>query len=221
MLTSVTLMEKTTNKLKNFPSSLKNQKAFSLIELMIVLAIVAGMVTLAVPRFTGPGTKIKAEIRRFAVLTRKLFQEAQIKKATFRLAIDMTDVDEDGGDKLHGFWIEAAEGAQMMEDPEAEPELDEDGKKISTFTVDNRVMKKNKELPEGFKFTRVSYGGREDVTEGIAYLYFFPQGYTEEALIQISHVDSKLFWSLLINPLTGQVDIITKEVSLKDLKQGK
>ena len=210
------------SKISFFKKTLKNHNAFSLMEIMIVLGIVAFVLTIAIPKLSGPGTQIKGDIRRFAVMSRKLFQIAQIRKKTYRIAIDMRGVDADGNKTNHSYWIEYADGAKMMENyaPGEAPE-DEDGNLITAFQKDTKILKSDKRLPEGFVFSKVSYGGREDIDSGLAYIYYFPQGYTEESLIQIANLEAKLFWSLLVNPLTGQTDIITKQVSLKDLKQGK
>src|SRR5262249_10497542 len=47
---------------------------------------------------------------------------------------------------------------------------------------------------------------RDPYTEGRAYLYFFPQGFGERAVIHLS--DGKdSFYSLIVHPLTGRVQI--------------
>jgi general secretion pathway protein H len=46
---------------------------------------------------------------------------------------------------------------------------------------------------------------REAYKKGKAYLYFFPDGHTERALIHLADGDE--FYSLLVSPLTGRVDV--------------
>jgi general secretion pathway protein H len=46
---------------------------------------------------------------------------------------------------------------------------------------------------------------REPYKKGKAYLYFFPDGHTERALIHLSEGDN--FFSLMVSPLTGRVDV--------------
>jgi general secretion pathway protein H len=45
------------------------------------------------------------------------------------------------------------------------------------------------------------------VTTGLGYLYFFPLGQTEPAVVHISDEEGKAFFSLLVHPLSGRVKI--------------
>ncbi|MGZ6132602.1 MAG: prepilin-type cleavage/methylation domain-containing protein, partial [Myxococcaceae bacterium] len=47
------------------------------------------------------------------------------------------------------------------------------------------------------------------IDSGLAYLYFFPQGYTERA--QITVRQGKNVWTLLVSPLTGRTSIVDGE----------
>jgi len=46
---------------------------------------------------------------------------------------------------------------------------------------------------------------REPYTSGRAYLYFFPDGHTERAVVRLSDGDN--FYSLVVHPLTGRVEV--------------
>jgi hypothetical protein len=48
---------------------------------------------------------------------------------------------------------------------------------------------------------------REPVTTGHGYLYFFPLGQTEPAIVHLSDEDGTTFYSLLIHPLNGKVKV--------------
>jgi len=47
------------------------------------------------------------------------------------------------------------------------------------------------------------------VDSGLAYLYFFPQGYTERAMVTVRQ--GRNVWTLQINPLTGKTSIVDGE----------
>jgi general secretion pathway protein H len=47
----------------------------------------------------------------------------------------------------------------------------------------------------------------EPRTQGQVYLYFFPLGQTEPAILHVSDKDGQNFYSLLVHPLTGRVKI--------------
>ncbi len=50
---------------------------------------------------------------------------------------------------------------------------------------------------------------RAKIDSGLAYLYFFPQGYTERA--QITVRQGKNVWTLLVSPITGRTSIVDGE----------
>jgi general secretion pathway protein H len=53
---------------------------------------------------------------------------------------------------------------------------------------------------------------REPYTSGRAYLYFFPDGHTERALIHLR--DGNDWYSLIVHPLTGRVEVKSGKVDL-------
>jgi general secretion pathway protein H len=50
------------------------------------------------------------------------------------------------------------------------------------------------------------------LTSGRAYLYFFPLGQTEAAIITLSDVADTAFYSLVVHPITGRVKIYNEEI---------
>jgi general secretion pathway protein H len=50
---------------------------------------------------------------------------------------------------------------------------------------------------------------RAKIDAGLAYLYFFPQGYTERA--QVTVRQGKNVWTLLVSPITGKTSIVDGE----------
>ncbi len=52
----------------------------------------------------------------------------------------------------------------------------------------------------------------EPVTSGRAYLYFYPLGQTEPAIITLTDADGQSVYSLVVHPITGRVRIYNSEV---------
>jgi general secretion pathway protein H len=52
----------------------------------------------------------------------------------------------------------------------------------------------------------------EPVTSGRAYIYFFPLGQTEAAIVSLSDPEGEAVYSLVAHPLTGRVKIYNQEV---------
>jgi general secretion pathway protein H len=52
----------------------------------------------------------------------------------------------------------------------------------------------------------------EAVTSGRAYIYFFPLGQTEAAIVELSDPDGDTIYSLVAHPITGRVQVYNQEV---------
>ncbi|HEX8820257.1 MAG TPA: prepilin-type N-terminal cleavage/methylation domain-containing protein [Archangium sp.] len=79
----------------------------------------------------------------------------------------------------------------------------ENAARFSAFTAEEL---KPRSLPEGVTVSVWTRHQREAVDKGVAYLYFFPQGYTEKAQVYVRQGDN--VWTLTLSPLTGKVDIV-------------
>jgi general secretion pathway protein H len=53
---------------------------------------------------------------------------------------------------------------------------------------------------------------REPYRKGRAYLYFFPDGHTERAIVRLHDGDD--FYSLVVHPLTGRVEVMSGKVDI-------
>jgi len=53
---------------------------------------------------------------------------------------------------------------------------------------------------------------REPYLKGRAYLYFFPDGHTERAIVRLHDGDD--FYSLVVHPLTGRVEVLSGKVDI-------
>ena len=52
----------------------------------------------------------------------------------------------------------------------------------------------------------------EPVTKGRAYIYFFPLGQTEPAIVHLSDATQETVYSLVVHPITGRVRIYNEYV---------
>lgn len=215
-------------------------RGFTLIELMVVLAIIGLFLTIAAPRFMSGSSKVRGEVRRLAVMGKALRSKARIHNLTYRIVIYMpTDEDEN---KTPRYWVEKSSqqyllpSAEELEDQRDEiirvaenkadgeanegdiSDDDEDKPPPSPFAIDPLFGAEPKPLPKGFKFLSVELTGRDEpITQGAAYIHFFPSGLTEEAAIHVGDGE-KLHWTVALSPLTGQGEIITKDIPLKEIR---
>lgn len=202
-----------TNQLKAHQLTKSSQRGFTLIEILIVLGIISAVIVLGLGRVRKNDNNIKTTFRELTVLSKEIRNQARLTQTFFRLMIEIRP------DKSR-YWVEKGNGIEMK-DPklelktEDEQETRGDDKKKSSFTLYKKLTKKEKTLPSGIKFKSLEIQNSEPLTDGLGAIYYSPEGLVEASIIHIT--DDKNTWSLLINPLTGIVDIADEEISLKDV----
>jgi general secretion pathway protein H len=67
-------------------------------------------------------------------------------------------------------------------------------------------------LPSSVRLAVWTRHQREAQRSGVAYLYFFPQGFTEKAQLYVRQGDS--VWTILVAPLTGKTTVVAEEVEV-------
>jgi general secretion pathway protein H len=197
----------------------KSERGFTLIEIMIVISIIAGVLIIGVPKMFSSSTAMRGAIRKIAVMTRDIRNNSRLYSVTTRLVLTL---DKKKGDS---YAVESSPGVVLMASETKEKELEkltklqQDGEKTKTdFAPEARVLKRVVGLPKGMMFEDVEKAGHTDIiTEGKAYINFYPQGLAEEAAIHLG--DGKtLHWTIVVNPLTGRADVYEKHVSLKEIQ---
>lgn len=201
-----------------------NPKGMTLIEIMVVLGIIAMIIGMAMPRLSNRNYQLKSTVRKFTVLSRELHNYAKLRQTTYRLVLSMTPADETpDGEPLYEYWVESTTKniALPSEDrEEQEAEEDEDGNPIDPngFTMDNKIFKSKQALPSGMRFESVELAvGDEVIDRGLAYIHFSPQGLVEESAIHITYGDS-IHWTMAIHPLTGRAEVVSRDISLKEIR---
>lgn len=200
------------------PATTRTQKGFTLIELMIAIAIIAFVVGIGIPKLgRSTGSQFKTVARKIIVLNKELHHYARLKNKTYRLVMDF-------GDETHGstFYVESAAGSQLIVSQDENKNFsrkNNDGKKSTVFSMDQEVLKKPIKLPTGVKFEDVeTETSINPIKEGKAYIHFFPQGLVQKTVIHL-HGGDKFKWSLIVNPLTAETTIRDEYVKLKDIQQ--
>jgi general secretion pathway protein H len=199
----------TTNKL-----TLRKRAGFTLVEILIVLVIFAGLAAMGIPALFRKGDNIKKVARQLTALTKEVRNRAKLKNATYRIVIDMSE-------EPHKYWVEYTQGSRPIPANLYDQKKDDDTENPNkiTFKRDDLISKKDKELPSGLYFAEVeTVNTKAPITQGQAYIHYFPEGFVEASVIQVT--DRKnLTWTFVISPLTGQADIIQEARSLKDMDQ--
>jgi prepilin-type N-terminal cleavage/methylation domain-containing protein len=205
--------------------SIKN-RGFTLMELMIVIAIIAGVVSLAMPYVTNKNSQTRAILRELTVLSRELHTRAKLQGVVYRLVIDLGEDGSGGKRSTQTFWVERASGKTVLGPSEEEDafkraqETDEKKRKDPRgFEEDHSMVKKHRELPAGLSFEKIELSRVKDpVTHGKAFIHYLPAGLVDEAAIHIKGV-KEAAWTIAIHPLTGKAELISKNLRLQEIKE--
>ena len=191
---------------------------FSLLEILIVMAILGVLVAFGLPKFKNPKDNIKAVVAKMSTLTRDSRHQARVKRRTYRLHLKMGGTNSSQKDS---YWVESAEGNTLIPSKETLESLkkkSDEEKPPEAFQKAENLVKGERELPSGLFIGSVETPHSDQpTTQGEAYVYFTQEGLVEKSMIQITNRD-KLTWTVIINPLTGHVDVVEKAMSLKDLQ---
>lgn len=188
------------------------RSGFSLLELLFALVIISTVLAIAIPRIdNGLELHLKASARKLASSVRFTFNESVARNRYYRLVFSMPP----GGE--HSFWVEVADKPVLIRTPEQEEAFqrklqylnEEQRKRVldreSKFVRLEGSLSKTFKLNRGLQFKDIYVShqpGRID--QGEAYLYFFPNGSTEQAVINLVDTEGDVY-SLEIFPLSGKV----------------
>lgn len=185
---------------------------FTLMELLVVIAIMGAVMALGVGvvrvTFDLDLERVSGEL---SSAIRYLYGEAARRGEVYRLVLNLDDHSysvESAANSPEVFAELAADSKQEKNNAEEKEEEESDGdgeeKPPEGFTAaDDAMVKPKKIAPVFFKDVVVSH--RDDKQEeGIVYLYFFPNGATEYAIINLTDEEGEACYSIEINPLTGK-----------------
>ena len=203
---------------------LRKTSGFTLIELLIALVLVGMLMGLVV----GQVGKIfqremKQSASHLATTIRFLYNKSVSDGVLLRLVMDLGE---------NRYWVESSTDASTIQKEgeeinSAEKKSEEEsGKsdssalepKEASFSPEESFLLKPVQLPKGVFFKDV-YAEHQyaPVSDGKAFLYFFPQGYAEHAVIHLRDTKDENHFSLEVNPVTGGVKI---EKGYKEVEVG-
>ena len=107
------------------------------------------------------------------------------------------------GSSGHGSY--GSSGSALLDVLDAEKARVEKAAAFSAFTTSEIEPRKM----SGVRVSVWTSHQKAKIDSGLAYLYFFPQGYTERA--QVTVRQGKNVWTLLVSPLTGKTSIVDGE----------
>ncbi|OGQ07284.1 MAG: hypothetical protein A3G32_04730 [Deltaproteobacteria bacterium RIFCSPLOWO2_12_FULL_40_28] len=168
-------------------------------------------------------TQVKKETTHLISTIRYLYNEAAVKNSVRRLVLDIDNQQywyEEGGEEY--FIDQDIKEEKIFKQKEKKSQLEEEGEEVesSEFARGEEDVVKKVVLNKGVFLKEVYVSHQEGpLTAGQAYLYFFPHGQTEEALIVFTDEDRKKHFSIIINPITAHARVIPHEVEWDKLDE--
>jgi general secretion pathway protein H len=206
---------------------------FTLIEVMIAMGLVALMVVGGVAGLRSLAkSDLRSTATRMAGAIRYLFDRASTTGRVHRLVFDFETGKYWAESTDDAFIIAAGRETEETRKREAEKIAKEEEAKRIADEKDAffGTQIPSKYLPKPFIPKRAKFGAfremavrpitlrssvmladiytprlTEPLTEGKGYLYFFPMGMTEAAVIHLSDKKRETFYTLVVHPLTGRV----------------
>jgi general secretion pathway protein H len=215
------------------------QSGFTLIEILVALAIVGLMAGMSIRGLRSLAkTDLRANTSRLSGAFRYLFDRASTTGKYHRLVIDVdegrywAEVSDDR------FYIprEPETEASVKKLAELQADLDERDRRKAEMATASGGFDLSKVEPQDFRPKRVRFGSFKEttlkpvtmknttvmdvytprvadvVTTGRAYVYFFPLGQAEPAIVHLSDAAGQTIYSLVVHPITGRVRIYNEYV---------
>ena len=212
-------------------SANNSRLGFTLLELIVAIALIGLLVGLAVPRLDRYlEIDMKKASNRLASTIRYLYNKSATERLYLRLVFDIGE---------QTYWVEATRDPVMIASPEeqervaklkeiekrksespaagaAEKKTEEGGTELPpplmpsepTFSKIEEYLLKPTRLPEDV-FIKDIYVEHipTAVAGGQVAIHFFPNGYVEEAIVNLRDEDDEVHYSLKTNPVTGEVSV--------------
>lgn len=208
----------------------------TLIEIMVTLAIVGLVLGITISQIGGSfDSKARQATREFSATIRYLYNKAASENLTMRVVFDF---------EKQSYWVEAtgdrflleneearAERAKKEKKPESKPEARTEAKSDGTSdvpvetavqkaeakfgAVDSHLLKPT-QLPGGVFFKDIyTEHDSSPVTSGNAYVYIFPNGSVERAIVNFRNEDDSEKRAVELNPMTGDSRVYEEYKELK------
>ncbi|MGK5085944.1 prepilin-type N-terminal cleavage/methylation domain-containing protein [Bdellovibrionota bacterium FG-2] len=196
---------------------MKNTDGFSLVEMMIVIALIALISTFVLPNITSYfKVSLNSAAREMASTIKESYNATVITGRVHRIVYDL---------KENKYWVEGGPANALMETKESREREErrkryakpsDDAQPTSSFSLASQITSKKIALPRGVKFEDlITQQSPEPIKDGLAYTHFFPHGLTEKTLIHLKD-ESDHHLSLGVAPLVGRTDLFERYVDAKE-----
>jgi general secretion pathway protein H len=214
----------------------------TLIEVSIALTIAALLFSAAVIGVGAiTGARAKATAGELSAVIRALYDSAALSGKTCRLALQLSDPKVEGpirywaecaaGNVTTARDRDEAQREERRRSPTGTSERPELTRSNNEPTLQDLLAQEKERveaaakysvytapeitprvLPSSVKLSVWTRHQKDPVTRGTAYLYFFPQGFTEKAMVFVQQGNN--VWTILVQPLTGKATVFGEQLEV-------
>lgn len=191
-------------------------KAFSLLEVLIVLAILASIVALAIPQISSQNHSRKSFFRKLIALDKQLRSLARLQNRTYRINFYIKKIKET---KITVFWVDYKNGKTVITKPTIKPDAQKGLSKSSDWEMATKIFRKKQALPYNLELVSAKLEGfKKTLNNGLISIYFFPEGMAQRAVVQFSE-KQKHYWSFIVKAFISKNNLLAKKISFKEAFQ--
>jgi hypothetical protein len=147
--------------------------------------------------------RINSTTRKLTGLIRSVRNDAILLNLIHRIVINFDE---------QTWWIESQKKFSLLEDPEEaqkKKKKKDEPVEDSNFTYAQKYTKEPIKVPSGVTFSGVLMEKDGLINKGIAYIHFYPNGFSEQSILFLNKDGSEtVFYSMILRPTSGRVDLI-------------
>ncbi|AOY57972.1 MAG: type II secretion system protein [Desulfococcus multivorans] len=164
-----------------------SEQGFTLIELIVVIALISILLFFSFPRFQGSVLRDDSEkSMRWVIYTVKMLRQDAVKHR-----------------KIHTLHVEMRTGTMWSTN-----------ESMSEEDLEN-ARQQGYEFPEGMEILDVEFPDGEKISFGQAEVRFYPKGYSDRVMIHLQEKDDRQL-TLLIEPFLADLKIYDTYVEFKN-----